>query len=310
MAGRAFRHRFPARTGSAAPEGPWVPVAADGTPLGPPPSPGAPETPPEAPVLAPLGRAAAAAGRALVDLLVPPACPVCRRPVADSVGLCAACFRDLVPVAPPVCDRLGVPLVQGPFGVGLSRAAAADPPAWDRCRAAVLYGPTAGRIVHALKYRDRHETAGLMARMMVRAGADLLGPDAAGAVMAPVPLHRRRLVARRFNQSALLAARIHALLAARAGPPPPALAQALVARVRATPRQVGLEANARAANVADAFAVPRPDLVVGRRVLLVDDVLTSGATAEAVTRALRAAGAAAVDVLVFARVVAGPYEPN
>jgi ComF family protein len=136
-----------------------------------------------------------------------------------------------------------------------------------------------------------------MAGWMTRAGSELL---AAADVIVPVPLHRRRLWWRRYNQSALLAQAV----AGQSGRP---LASAALARVRATAQQVGLSADERDRNVRGAFRVPveQKPAVAGRRVLLVDDVYTTGATVRAATRALLRAGATAVDVLVFARVVKG-----
>jgi ComF family protein len=151
--------------------------------------------------------------------------------------------------------------------------------------------------VYGLKYRDRLELARWMAQWMSRAGGELV---AEADVVVPVPLHRWRLWSRRYNQSALLAAAV----ATGAGKP---LASRAVMRARATAQQVGLTASERDRNVRGAFRVPPAERVnvAGRRILLVDDVYTTGATIRAVTRALQRGGAAAVDVLVFARVVRG-----
>lgn len=239
--------------------------------------------------------------RRLVDLALPPACVVCHAPVADFGALCAGCWSSLRFIERPFCERLGTPFA---FDIGpgaLSAEAIADPPPYDRARAAVIYNDGAKRLVHALKYRDRLEMAETMARMMTRAGRDLL---ADADLLVPVPLHRVRLWSRRFNQSALLAARIGG--AARVAVDPFALV-----RTRATARQVGLDAAARAKNVAGAFRVPDAALaaVAGRRIVLVDDVLTSGATVAAAVKALKKAKPARIDVLVFARVVNRTNEP-
>ncbi len=154
------------------------------------------------------------------------------------------------------------------------------------------------KLVHGLKYRDHLELAAWMAKWMVRVGGDVV---ADANVIVPVPLHWRRLWWRRFNQSAALAAAI-----ARQTDKPAALGT--VRRTRSTRNQVGLSRNARAVNVRGAFRVDMANRidVAGRRVLIVDDVCTTGATIKAVTRAIRRAGAVAVDVLVFARVAQGP----
>ena len=174
--------------------------------------------------------------------------------------------------------------------------AIANPPAYDRARAAVRYDEIARALVHRFKYGDRLDLAPMMGRWMARAGRELLADAEA---LVPVPLHWRRLWARRFNQSAALAGAISALAGA------PVLHDA-VKRVRATPQQVGLDKTERAENVQGAFRVPpeRKAEIAGRRLVLVDDVLTSGATVDTCARALLRAGAAHVDVLVFARVVA------
>jgi ComF family protein len=179
--------------------------------------------------------------------------------------------------------------------------AIADPPAYNRARAAVRYDEIARALVHALKYGDRLDLAPIMGRWMVRAGSELLSEADA---LIPVPLHWRRQWARRFNQSALLAKVI-------AQDREIVLADGALKRDRATAQQVGLSQAERALNVQGAFRVPsdRKAEVAGRRVVLVDDVLTSGATSDACARALLRAGASGVDVLVFARVVDGGGAP-
>ena len=173
--------------------------------------------------------------------------------------------------------------------------AIADPPAYHRARAAVRYDDVARALVHALKYGDRLDLAPTMGRWMARAGRELLADADA---LIPVPLHWRRLWARRFNQSALLAKAI----AQESGV---AVADAALKRVKATAQQVGLSQaeRARTCRAPSACRTERKAEVAGRRLVLVDDVLTSGATSDACARALLRAGARSVDVLVFARVV-------
>ena len=178
----------------------------------------------------------------------------------------------------------------------LSPDVMAHPPVWTRARAVARYedGP-ARRLVHRLKYGDRLELSANMGRWMARAGAELL---AEGQLLVPIPLHRRRLFTRRFNQAAALADAV----SKASGVPADALA---LVRVKPTVPQVGLSRAQRADNVQGAFRVSeaaRPR-IVGRRLVLVDDVMTSGATANACARVLLRAGAEQVDVLVFARVV-------
>jgi ComF family protein len=233
-------------------------------------------------------------GRGIADLVLPPGCIACRAAVSDPGALCAACWRRLEFITPPLCERLGTPL---PYETGsfISPAALAAPPPYQRARAAVLFGEVARDLVHALKYADRTELAGPLGGLMARAGAELL--DEADALV-PVPLHPFRLWRRRFNQSAALA---HAIGHCSGVP----VRTSWLERRRTTRSQVGLDRAARAANVAGAFTVPEAMAgeVRGRRIVVIDDVLTTGATIDACVKALSRAGASAVDVLVFARVV-------
>jgi ComF family protein len=232
-------------------------------------------------------------GRAL-DVALPALCPACREPV-DGNGLCAPCWSRLSLIEPPYCDRLGIPFAYDPGPGVLSMQAITDPPAYHRARAAVRFDDVARALVHALKYGDRLDLAPTMGRWMARAGRELL-KDADALV--PVPLHWRRLWTRRFNQSALLAKSI----AHEAGI---TVTDGALKRVKATVQQVGLSQAERTLNVQGAFRVPpeHKAAIAGRRLILVDDVLTSGATSDACARALLRAGAQSVDLLVFARVV-------
>lgn len=250
--------------------------------------------------LARAGGAIRAAFSLAVDLALPPLCPSCREPVGGG-GLCAACWSKLNFIARPYCERLGTPFPYDPGPGLLSVEAIAHPPAYARARAAVHYDEIARTLVHALKYGDRLDLAPLIGRWTARAGAELL---AEADAIVPVPLHWRRLWARRFNQSAALAQ----VIAQESGV---AVLFDALDRVKATVQQVGLTRAQRAENIQGAFKVPDAGkaAVAGRRLVLVDDVLTTGATVEGCTKALLRAGAAHVDVLVFARVVDGLRAP-
>ena len=235
--------------------------------------------------------------RHALDIVFPPVCLACRKAIGADGALCAACWGQIGFIEKPYCDRLGTPFAQDLGAEGLiSPEAMSDPPVYARARAVARFddGPTR-QIVHRLKYGDRMEMAKPMGAWMARAGADLLQQ---ADVIVPVPLHRARLWTRRFNQSAALAR----VISEQCGVP--ADLQAL-ARIKPTSSQVGLTRSQRAQNVQGAFRVrdeARLDLD-GRCVVLVDDVLTSGATINAASRALLRGGAKRVDVLVFARVV-------
>ena len=238
-------------------------------------------------------------GTALADLLYPPSCLACRRATETASALCPACWNATRFIERPFCERLGTPfaLDLGVEGL-LSPEALANPPVYERARAVAQFddGP-ARRLVHRLKYGDRLELARTMGSWMARAGDELL---AEADVLVPVPLHRARLARRRFNQAALLARWV----SERSGVPTDLFS---LVRVKPTPPQVGLTRTQRAANVQGAFRVPAEarGAVGGKAVVLIDDVMTSGATINAASRALRRAGASRVDVLVFARVVTG-----
>jgi ComF family protein len=241
------------------------------------------------------------AWRGLQDAVLPPQCLGCGARVAAASNLCGDCWGGLHFIDQPFCERLGTPF-ETSMGEGLTSARAlTDPPVWDRARAAVTFEDLARDLVHGLKYYDRLENADLMARMMARAGAGLLGE---ADIIIPVPLYRWRLWRRRFNQAALLAKRIGTASGV------PVLADILV-RERATATQVGLKAAERRVNLRKAFQVAPENRshLAGRRVLLVDDVMTTGSTASAASLALLEAGAEAVDVLVFA-LVAEPFRTH
>jgi ComF family protein len=234
------------------------------------------------------------AAKLALDIALPTLCVACREPV-DGEGVCAECWSKLSFIEPPYCPRLGIPFVYDPGPELPSMEAIANPPAYARARAAVRYDDVARSLVHALKYQDRTDLAPTMGRWMARAGRELLKE---ADVLIPVPLHWRRGWSRRYNQSGALARVIERHSGVR-------LASEALRRIRRTEQQIGLSRTQRASNVQGAFKVApeRNGDVAGRRVILIDDVLTSGATIDACARVLLRAKAASVDVLVFARVV-------
>lgn len=236
-------------------------------------------------------------GGAILDALLPARCLACPEPVGAPGALCPACWSALGFIVPPLCACCGVPFeFEGQPAHGtLCGACVASAPAFDRARAALHYDDGSRALILRFKHGDRIHAAPAFGRWLARAGAELL-EDA--DLIVPVPLHWTRLFARRYNQAALLS---HAL-GRESGLP--VLVDALERR-RRTPPQGRLGRAGRDRNVRGAFAVParRRARVEERRVLLVDDVLTTGATMEACARTLLAAGAAAVDALTLARVV-------
>ena len=242
-------------------------------------------------------------GRVGLNLLLPPRCLTCEAGVEAPGQLCAACFRATGFVTEPCCHRCGRPFGHAGQGGRTMECwqCVAEPPPWRQARAALRYDEQARRIILPLKYGDRVEAAGALGAHMARAGAALLDE---AQVLVPVPLHWRRRLQRRYNQAALLAWAIGGI-----GGGCTVLPDA-IRRVRATQSLAGKTRRERAETVAGAFALRRSRArqIAGRGVVLVDDVLTTGATAAACATVLLAAGAAHVDLLVAARVDYAPAD--
>ena len=229
-------------------------------------------------------------GRAIVDGVLPPRCLACGETVGEPHSLCGRCWSSITFFGPPWCAACGLPFPH-PMGDGAVCADCARGRAsWDRARAVMRYDKYSRRLVLALKY-DRTDLANALGRWMRQAGGEVL----AGAdLVVPVPLHWTRLLSRRYNQAGLLA---HAICAA-GGPP---VAPDWLIRRRRTPSQGRLGPLARARNVRGAFVLRAGCDVRGKRVVIVDDVLTTGATVEECARVLRRGGAVFVAVLTLAR---------
>jgi ComF family protein len=236
---------------------------------------------------------------ALLDLLLPPRCLVCSA-TTDAVGtLCAACWRGIVFIGPPCCAGCGLPFPYDSGADARCGACLAKAWSWERARSVMVYDDRSRRLVLALKHADRLHGAPAFGQWLARAGAELL---ADADLLVPVPLHWTRLWWRRYNQSAVLAMALQEVLR-RQGKPKPSAVPDLLIRRRRTPSQGRRTPSQRLENVRGAFALRRGVQVKGRRIVLIDDVMTSGATVEECARVLRRGGAARVDVLTLARAV-------
>lgn len=239
-------------------------------------------------------RAVLRLGKAALDMVLPPRCLSCGLPVTEIGTLCGPCWKGLTFLSAPCCLTCGIPFVYEVPEETLCGQCQRRPPRYDRARAVLRYDAASRRLVIAFKYADRTDAAPVFAAWLHRAADGMLDGR---PLLMPVPLHRARLRARRYNQAALMTARLARIAQLDWS------ADGLV-RTRRTRSQGRLGADERRRNVGGAFALSAAGraAVPGRRVVLIDDVLTTGATVEACARPLRAGGAQAVDVLTLTRV--------
>jgi ComF family protein len=227
--------------------------------------------------------------RTALDFALPPRCAGCGTIVDDVHSFCAQCWTSVEFLGESGCGCCGLPLEateQKTCALCL-----AQPPRISRTRAAVAYGDLSRSLAIRLKYGRKVAMARIMAHYM----APLVKPEPE-AILVPVPLHRSRLWSRGFNQSALVARELSRRLKISAAP-------MLLRRTRRTPALKGMSPLQRRKTVSGAFAVTDKAAVKGKTIVLVDDVLTTGSTAEACARVLQRAGAERVELVTWARVV-------
>ena len=231
----------------------------------------------------------------VINMVMPPACLNCAQPVQSAGDLCMDCWSGIQFLSPPWCACCGLPFAYDEGAQSICGACSEKQPAFDRARAVYVYSEQSRDMILKFKHGDRTDMAPAFAHWLARAGQDLLQT---AEILAPVPLHRRRILKRRYNQAALIAAHL---------PRPPGCRYIpdLLHRVKNTGSQGGLNRRARYRNLSGAFKINekfKAD-IAGKRVLLIDDVLTTGATVETCAAQIKRAGAHSVDVLTLARIV-------
>ena len=233
-----------------------------------------------------------------LNALLPPVCLNCHAPLQNSHQLCSGCWQNLHFISSPYCQIMGTPL---PFHLGemaVSTQAQADPPAYDQARSIAHYDGTMRALIHKFKYQDRHELVQLFATWLALIGSDLLDKS---DMILPIPLHRRRLWQRRFNQSALLAKRLGQITGAP-------VHYSYLQRHKKTRPQVGLTSGQRKDNLQGAFMIdPKTEKHIRHRsILLIDDVITTGTTANTAAKTLKRGGAQSVYILSLGLVTNKP----
>ena len=228
--------------------------------------------------------------RKLLDFILPPVCPVCSEPILEKHTLCPKCFSDLHFITEPCCEICGHPFPFDTLGNKKCAKCLAEPPLFAKACAVVTYDEASKKVILPFKHGDRLDLVPLMAKMMAQRGKELISLS---DLICPVPLHRFRLLKRKYNQSALLAKLLAKQFYKEYAPDG-------LKRIRSTPKQGKLTPAQRKQNIANAFRINKRIKIEGKSVLLVDDVLTTGATANECAKVLLKAGAKQVFLLTFA----------
>ncbi|MBQ3696040.1 MAG: ComF family protein [Alphaproteobacteria bacterium] len=231
----------------------------------------------------------------LLNLVLPPVCPVCKEPVSENTTLCSKCFKSLKFITEPCCRVCGRPFPFDILGDHICAKCLSSPPLFEKARSVVIYDDMARKLILPFKHGDRLDLSPLFVKMMANTGAQLIQSS---DLIVPVPLHRLRLLKRKYNQSALLAQGLAKHFHKEYIPD-------ALQRIRFTPKQGKLSPEQRKKNVANAFRVKPHLSIQDKSILLIDDVLTTGATANECAKILLKAGATKVCLLTFATTVPG-----
>ena len=234
----------------------------------------------------------------LIEIILPHRCPLCGVVVNDATNLCHRCFGEIDFISPPFCDVCGIPFARDELTGSVCGACLEHLPAFDKARSVFAYEGKGRDLVLGFKYADRTETTEAFAKWLLRAGKDFFDGEEKTTLIMPVPMHRHKLMLRRYNQAALLANYVGQIAQIRVD-------CHNLERVRKTKPQSEYNAKGRKDNVRGAFALKKAHLLKGERVLLIDDVLTTGATVAECAKVLKKAGAEKVEVLVLARALKG-----
>lgn len=232
-------------------------------------------------------------GKMILNWICPPTCPICHRETECAHTFCPECYARLVFITRPCCTRCGRPFEYTPLDSPVCGACLQKKPAFDRARSVLIYDDFSKQPILALKHGDKTELAPLFVRLLAQADPAIFHDI---DMIIPVPLHWTRRLKRTYNQAGLLAQGLGRIKQIPFEP-------CLLKRVRRTPSQGHLHHRQREKNVRGAFAVVRPEKIRGRRILVVDDVMTTGATLNACARTLKRAGAREVRALTVYRVL-------